>query len=254
LADNNIDTVISTMGILSGEHTKNQLNLIEGAVNSGTVKRFAPSEWGIDYVEAQKQGFGLPSAEMVGYKVSGIEALKKAGLPYTRFMTGYFLDYFGYPHYKTYMSPIAIGLDVENATAAIPGDGNVPVVFTLTSDVGKFVAASLDSEWPEKSVIVGTRVTLNELLSFAEDATGKKFSVTYDSLEKLKGYQVTELPANIPRYQFFPKQMMDGLLATMGVGMAEGWFDLKGETLNSKFPQVKATGAKEFLSQVWSGK
>jgi hypothetical protein len=40
----------------------------------------------------------------------------------------------------------------------------------------------------------------------------------------------------------------------MGVGMSEGWFDLKGETLNSKFPQVKATGAKEFLSQVWSGK
>lgn len=50
----------------------------------------------------------------------------------------------------------------------------MPVVFTYTKDVGRFVAGSLElPEWPEKSFMVGDKVTLNELLRLAQDATGK---------------------------------------------------------------------------------
>jgi hypothetical protein len=54
LKEYDIDTIISTMHIGSDEGSKSQLNLIEAAEKSGTVKRFAPSEFGVDYVEARK--------------------------------------------------------------------------------------------------------------------------------------------------------------------------------------------------------
>jgi hypothetical protein len=49
-----IDTVISAMKIGGEESSKAQLNLIEAAEKSGTVKRFAPSEFGIDNMEAHE--------------------------------------------------------------------------------------------------------------------------------------------------------------------------------------------------------
>jgi hypothetical protein len=38
----------------SEEASKSQLNLIDGAARSTTVRRFAPSEFGIDYLEAAR--------------------------------------------------------------------------------------------------------------------------------------------------------------------------------------------------------
>lgn len=54
LKENVVDTIISTMQIRNDETSKSQLNLIEAAEKSGTVKRFAPSEFGIDYMEASR--------------------------------------------------------------------------------------------------------------------------------------------------------------------------------------------------------
>lgn len=51
----NIDTVVSVIGMLSEDDHRAQLNLIEGAALSGTVTRFAPSEYGWDYEGAAKQ-------------------------------------------------------------------------------------------------------------------------------------------------------------------------------------------------------
>jgi len=55
LKENKIDTIVSTMGIFADAAQKAQLNLIDGAVQSGTVKRFAPSEFGLDYYQNKKE-------------------------------------------------------------------------------------------------------------------------------------------------------------------------------------------------------
>jgi len=251
----NIDTVISTIGIFQEEQQKAQLNLIDGAVASGTVKRFAPSEFGLDYLQNKKDGIAIPSETIRNNKTNTVDKLETTPLEYTRFVCGFFLDYFGFPHYPTYLPFMGIVLDMRNHKAAIPGDGEVPVTFTLTRDVAKFVAASLDLEsWEKTSFIVGDKIKLNDMLKWAEEATGKKFDVHYDDVAKLKSYEVTELPANVPRYSFFPKQLMQGMLAMMGLGMAEGHFDFKGPTLNEKLPEVKTTKVKDFLETYWKGK
>lgn len=91
---------------------------------------------------------------------------------------GFFLDYWGGEAEKSYMAPFTLVIDIPNNSAAIPGSGDVPVAFTHTRDVGKFVAAALDLEkWEPQLFIVGDKVTWNDFLRFAEEARGNSLSL-----------------------------------------------------------------------------
>lgn len=84
------------------------------------------------------------------------------------------MDFWGVPAVKSYMGYQTLVLDVPNNAAAIPGTGDEPVVFTHTTDVARFVAASLALErWEPVSYVVGDRVTWNEFLHLAEEAKGR---------------------------------------------------------------------------------
>jgi nucleoside-diphosphate-sugar epimerase len=103
-----------------------------------------------------------------------IEMLKESGLQWTVFLNGIFLDYFCPPDLKSYMKPNVFVIDMKNHVAAIPGDGNVPVTFTYSYDLARFVVAALDlDEWPEESRVVGDTLTWNEFVTLAEEIRGK---------------------------------------------------------------------------------
>ena len=71
------------------------------------------------------------------------------------------------------MHNAATFLDIKHRTAAIPGSGDVPVTFTFSKDVARYVAAFLDLEkWEQRTFIVGDKVTMNEMVKIAEEATG----------------------------------------------------------------------------------
>ncbi|TVY77114.1 Oxidoreductase BOA1 [Fusarium oxysporum f. sp. cubense] len=92
--------------------------------------------------------------------------------------------------------------------------GEIPVVLTHTSDVGKFVAAYMEKPtWGKEAYIIGNRLTLNELIRLVEEAKGVKFTVTYDSVDDLSAGKVTELPSHPPAYAVFPKESLQGFLA-----------------------------------------
>lgn len=55
LSTNNVDTIISCLNLNSEEGNTAQVNLIVAAEKSSTVRRFAPSEYGIDYLKAPPQ-------------------------------------------------------------------------------------------------------------------------------------------------------------------------------------------------------
>jgi nucleoside-diphosphate-sugar epimerase len=100
--------------------------------------------------------------------------LKTSNLEYTRVIPGFFMDYWGMPHVQTHLQPFSFGIDISSATAAIPGDGNNVICMTYTYDVATYLVKALDlKEWPEFSVIVGDEVTYNQILSMAEEFTGK---------------------------------------------------------------------------------
>jgi hypothetical protein len=108
------------------------------------------------------------------YKLLAVEELKKTKLEYTLFTVGYFLDYLGIPHVKTYLKPLQTAIEVNNKAAAIPGTGNTTVCWTYTGDIARCVVAMIDAEkWEERSFIVGDRKSLNEVLAIAESVRGK---------------------------------------------------------------------------------
>jgi hypothetical protein len=76
---------------------------------------------------------------------------------------------------KRIMVPATTVIDARNNAVSIPGSGNMPVAFTHTSDVAKYVAALLDlNKWEPESFVVGDKVTLNEFLHLAEAAKGTR--------------------------------------------------------------------------------
>lgn len=71
-------------------------------------------------------------------------------------------------------------------------------------------------------------------------------------MEKLKSGQVTELPGQVPLYQFIPKQVLQGLAAAFGLLFDNGEFDMKPQSfLNEKFPEIKPLKVKELLDRAW---
>ncbi|KAK7424441.1 hypothetical protein QQX98_000406 [Neonectria punicea] len=178
LRSNHIQVVVSAIGIVFEDSHLAQMNLIDAASQSGTVTRFAPSEYAIDYVEAARNGFpfpvlGLAAYKSSHYKVEAFEKLKVTEMKHTRFIIGFLMDYYGFPAEPVPVLPLAVVLDMENCKAGIPGDGEGRITPTHSETIGKSVAASLDlPTWPSRSWIVGGTLTWNEALKIAEKARG----------------------------------------------------------------------------------
>jgi hypothetical protein len=53
LRKNEVRVVISAISVLFEDTHRAQINLIKGAAKAGTVTRFAPSKFGLDYIKAR---------------------------------------------------------------------------------------------------------------------------------------------------------------------------------------------------------
>ncbi|KAH7191678.1 hypothetical protein BKA60DRAFT_661603 [Fusarium oxysporum] len=241
LEENHVDTVISALG--GRTPPEQELGLIQAAAKSKATKRYIPSVWGIKY-RPEHSWFPIAAA-----KLSLFGALEKTELEWTVVANGFFLDYWGAPNLKTYLDHMAIVLDIPGRKAVIPGNPDQPLVFTYTKDVGKFTAKLLTLEkWEPVSYIIGDRLTWKEFTQLAEEATGDKFEVTYDSVDLLKSGKITELPSHEALYPFFPKPALQGMLAQFGILFDQGAMDFQPEkSLNDIFPEIKTTTARDVL-------
>ncbi|UKZ95785.1 uncharacterized protein TrAFT101_010600 [Trichoderma asperellum] len=245
LESQKVDVVISTIHIMEEIASTAQINLIKAASQSGTVKRFIVSEWGIVHTEA---------SPLYKFREDAVSELRQSKLEWTRVANGYFMDYYGYPHVKTYLKPLSFVIDVKNKAAGIPGTGDDIVAFTYTADVAKFVVASLGlPKWEEITYCYGEKSSYNKILALAEEARGTKFNVTHDSVEKLNKGEVTELPSHPAMYSIAPKEVFQGILSLFGKWIIDGGFDVPEEiSLNAKFPDIKTTKLSEIVG-AWKG-
>jgi hypothetical protein len=108
------------------------------------------------------------------YTFKAIDALEKTNLEYTRVVNGWFLDYYGMPHWETSLHPWINILNVEERWAVIPGDGTATATFITTQDLGRFVGRLMDVPvWETESTITGNEMTFNDLLALAEEFRGE---------------------------------------------------------------------------------
>ncbi|ORY07627.1 NAD(P)-binding protein, partial [Basidiobolus meristosporus CBS 931.73] len=159
-----VHTVLSFIWSDDGGLKDAQIELLKAAERAG-VKRFAPSEWALDSVS-------YDDVPQYADKKPIRELLSKSSIESTLFFNGLFLNYFGKE--KGYLREVNIVYDVEKGTAVIPGTGEEPLSVTHTTDVARYVVASLEQpKWRPITGIEGERTTFNKILHSLERATGK---------------------------------------------------------------------------------
>ncbi|GME46751.1 putative nmra-like family protein [Neofusicoccum parvum] len=241
LEENQVHTVVCALMVMDETAGQSQINLIKAADKSSSTKRFIVSE------------YGIPVSSK--FSLDAVEEARKTNLEFTSIYNGHFLDYFGRPHIKTYQRPLTFVLDVANKTAAIPGTGDEPIVFTYSFDVAKFVSASLDlAEWPEELFVIGDRTTWNEFVKLAEEARGTKFKVHYEDPEKLERFEVMKLPGHEAAAEIMPWDHLRHFRGDFENWLVQGYYNLPTEnTLNERFPDIKTLTVKEMVEQNWKG-
>ncbi|KAF7555025.1 hypothetical protein G7Z17_g2469 [Cylindrodendrum hubeiense] len=248
LEEHQVHTVISAFGINATSLATSQINLIQAAEASSATKRFIPSSFAIAYPTD-----GPSILPPLKSYFDSLDALEKTGLEWAVVNNGTFLDYYAPLTLKSHYNHGTVVLDVPNAAAGIPGRGDEPMTFTYTFDVARFTIAALDlPSWPRQLRIVGDTLTYNELTKLAEAARGVKFDVKYDDLEKLRRFEVTELPGHLEDYKKFPKEILLPFLSIFQRWMAEGYGIVPREgSLNEMFPDIEPLTASSLMDQFW---
>ncbi|KAF1947391.1 NAD(P)-binding protein [Clathrospora elynae] len=229
LQHHNVEVVISALALFTEESANARMHLIDAAIDSGTVTRFIPSEYG---------------------------TLRKSHLDFTRVIFGWLLDHYGFPHCKSHMKPFKFALDFDNRMAAIPGDGEAHVTFLHSVDIAKYVVALLGEEgrWPETSAFASDRMTWNELITLAEDIMGEKWDVTYESLEQLEMGETTLFKQPEGSYHL-PEEAARQMVAEWGIMAVKGVMDASGEGVrNDDFPDVQPITVEALILEAWENK
>ncbi|KAI9155633.1 Oxidoreductase swnN [Paramyrothecium foliicola] len=249
LQDHNIDTVISTINLETDAGSQSQINLITSAEQSQPTRRFIPSEF-VNVIDEDQPDSGLG----MGGWIPNARVLKKTNLEYIRISIGFFSDYFGMPHIKSNLKPFKFFLDFTSKKAAVPGTGDDKFTLTYSEDLARFIVRLLDdnNRWPERGLISGSDVSVNELITTAERVTGTKFDIVYDTVEQLDKGEVTVLfhPEEASEAEFKP--MLAGLCKMIIAG--DCLLPNDERRLDGRYPEIPITSTKEILNKAWKGR
>ncbi|KAJ3079723.1 hypothetical protein HK102_003553 [Quaeritorhiza haematococci] len=157
-----MEVVISAIG--GYDYLTVQKRYIAAAKDAG-VKRFYPSEYGIDTVKYHNNN------PVLKQKADTVEELKKSGLEYTDIVSGLFTEFLGW----------MISLDKDAKTAVVYGDENQKISTTPLPVLGQMVAESIHRPDAKNATVyttIGT-VTMGEIVALAEEKVGEKLEVKY---------------------------------------------------------------------------
>jgi hypothetical protein len=207
------DAVLSLLGLSA---ISQQYALVEAAVKAG-IKRFLPSEFGLDNASEQVLAV-VPPFRLRAELIDTLKAKQAAGstIEWTAVVAGLFLDWG--------LRTGFLGLDVEQRTAEIWDNGDVPFTVTNLPLVARTVVKLLTDTAAYKAsrntyIYTGSATTtLKEILAATEKATNAKFEVTRIESQKL----ITEST----------KKLKDGdLTATVHLVKAVALAKVQGEAL-----------------------
>ncbi|KAK1472734.1 hypothetical protein CABS01_16200 [Colletotrichum abscissum] len=169
----------------------------------------------------------------------------KAGVPVVA------VDYDDRTSLQTTLETHEIHTVISALALHIIGVGQAQINLIQAADksnyVAKFVVEALDlATWEHDTYLIGDEMTWEEFIAIAEEARGgKKFHVTYDSVQKLQSGEITELPGQVAAYSYFPKQWAQQLFSTFGFWVTEGLFDFpKDRALNQSSASGPASNGR----------
>ncbi|KAK3201607.1 hypothetical protein GRF29_185g1449651, partial [Pseudopithomyces chartarum] len=191
LDSNKVEVLISTANSLSDPTP--EFNMIAAADASPPTKRFIPNAWSaIEFKDEPRfQSFPLAAS-----RLEALAKLRESGLEWTAITPGLFMENV-VSNLPSHVTVLPLMLDIAHNTAALPGDGTSKITLTYTHNIAAFIPPLLSlPTWEQHYLIQGDVRSWNEILAAAEKGKGVKFQVAYDSVEKMKGGRVTELPGH----------------------------------------------------------
>ncbi|KAL2348537.1 hypothetical protein Fmac_002537 [Flemingia macrophylla] len=227
-----VDVVISTVG---GGQVDDQVKIIAAIKEAGNIKRFLPSEFGLD---ADRQSHAVePAATLFNKKVKIRRAIEAEGIPFTYVCSYAFAGYF--------LSNLA----QQNLTApprdkvVILGDGNVKGIYVTEENVAAYTIKAVDDPRTLNKTLhlrpPANVLTFNELVSLWENkikTTLHKIYIPEDEL--LKKIQESSFPTNLV--------LALGHLSMVTVDSIS--FDpALGVEASELYPEVKYTTADDYL-------
>ncbi|KAG0465329.1 hypothetical protein HPP92_019493 [Vanilla planifolia] len=178
-----VDIVISAVGSLQ---LANQIKIIDAIKEAGNVKRFLPSEFGLDVERVADVELLEPVAAVMVPKREIRQVIRAAGIPYTIISNNYFAGC-TLPHLVQIAPP--------TDKVVIFGDGNPKGVFLAEEDIGMFTIKAADDPRTLNKIVYarppGNIYSHNELVAIWEKKTGKTLERVFlseeDVLKTIKG-------------------------------------------------------------------
>nr|P52581.1 RecName: Full=Isoflavone reductase homolog [Lupinus albus]AAB67729.1 isoflavone reductase-like protein [Lupinus albus] len=233
-----VDVVICTM---SGVHFRShnlltQLKLVEAIKDAGNIKRFLPSEFGMD---PALMGHALePGRVTFDEKMTVRKAIEEANIPFTYISANCFAGYFAgnLSQMKTLLPP--------RDKVLLYGDGNVKPVYMDEDDVATYTIKTIDDPRTlNKTVYLRPPeniLTHKELIEKWEELIGKqleKNSISEkDFLSTLKGLDFASQVGVGHFYHIF----YEGCLTNFEIGE-------NGEEASELYPEVNYTRMDQYL-------
>ncbi|EFY84399.1 NmrA family transcriptional regulator [Metarhizium acridum CQMa 102] len=254
LQDNNVEVVVSALLLVDEDVAQSQINLIRAAAQSGTVTKFIPSEYYIDFHAP------IPGADLfTNFQLEAeAELSRHPQLTWTLIRVGIFLDHLTMPHNPktTYISPFWVFVDMDHEQCVFPGDGSQPLVLTHSQDLAAYIErlVGLPAEnWPRESLVASNKLLVKDLESLVKKVTGRNFKVTYDSVEEIHKGHITPLPSNTAVFQDPAKgELFHDVERQVMLSMLSGAHNLPGRNLAELFPEVQTTNIEDFFRAGWT--
>ncbi|CAN0910172.1 Bifunctional pinoresinol-lariciresinol reductase, partial [Linum grandiflorum] len=233
-----VDVVICTV---SGGDTRLlllQLKLVDAIKEAGNVKRFFPSEFGMD--PARMGGAMEPGRDTFDKKMVVRKAIEEANIPYTYISANCFCGYFA--GNLSQLGPLTPPSD----KVFIYGDGNVKVVYMDEDDVATYTIKSIDDDR-----------TLNKTVYLRPPENIMTHRELVETWEKLSGNQLQKIELSSQHFLALMEgkdvweQVVIGHLYHIYYEGCLTNFEINGdqdeEEASSLYPEVEYTRVQDYL-------
>ncbi|KAG4214331.1 hypothetical protein ERO13_A01G114800v2 [Gossypium hirsutum] len=230
-----VDVVISVVGQMQ---LSDQVKIIAAIKEAGNVKRFFPSEFGMD---VDKNNAVEPAKSTFAIKAQIRHAVEAEGIPYTYVPANCFAGYF----LPTLSQPGATSPPRDKVV--ILGDGNPEAVFNHEADIGTYTIKAVDDpRTANKTLFIRppkNTYSFNELIALWEKLIGKTLEKTYVPEDQLlKQIQESPIPINI-MLAISHSIFVNGDCTNFEIDPSFGY------EASELYPQVKYTTVEEGLSR-----
>jgi uncharacterized protein YbjT (DUF2867 family) len=206
-----------------------QTNLLRAAERAGTVKRFIPSDFAVDY---RKLDAG--DNYNMDMRKEFLPILEASTVPYTLILQGAFTDLLIQPFFSPY--------NQETGEFTYWGDGEQLIDFTTTEDTAKYTASAvLDPKFENKAVtIAGEQANFKQIAAIVSKLIGK-------SIEPKSSGTVEELVSWIAEKKKTAEQVYEYLGQQYQFVAVSGKAKLD-PIMNDQFPSIVPQSIESFLT------